>query len=245
MKIEKISDDSAAFIFDQLETYKTNVFTIERKSKIFLIDTFCGMESMDLIKQTLGKKFNKEIIIINTHFHWDHVWGNCAFKNSIIISHKLCREFLNKHWEEQLKGNRKYISGNSEKTLPNVTFEKIIKFENENIEIFYTPGHTLDSISVFDCYNKILYVGDNLEKPIIYVENNDIKMYIDTLEKYLSMKPEKIMAGHTLYLNKKDIFNTIKYLQDLRDGKNIEFEDEYIRNVHKENFNFINNKTLQ
>jgi len=243
MKSKEISTDSSVFIFNELETYKTNVFLIERKAKVFLIDTFCGTDSMNLIKGILSKKLNKEIIIVNTHFHWDHVWGNCAFKNNLIISHKLCRKFLDKYWKEQLKQNKKYILGNVEKVLPNFTFKEGIKFENEEIEIFYSPGHTLDSISIFDHHNGILYAGDNLEKPIIYVENKDIEIYIETLEKYLKLKPKKIMAGHTIYLNEEDIFKTIKYLENLRNGSHIQFESEYMTKVHKENYNLINEKT--
>lgn len=234
----KISKNSNVFIYNDIESYTTNVFLIEKKSKIFLIDTFCGPDSMMPIKKILEHN-NKEVIVINTHFHWDHVWGNSSFKKNIIISHELCRELLDKYWEEQLKKNEKYILGNIEKYLPNLTFKENINFYNEGIEIFYSPGHTIDSISIFDHDEKILYVGDNLEKPIIYVENNDIKTYIKTLNKYLDYKPKKIIASHTLNLTEENIHQTIKYLNDLKNGNKIEFENEYMRKIHIENYNLI------
>ena len=170
MKNEKISKNCNVFIYNELKEYTTNIFLIEKKSKIFLIDTFCSSESMIPIKKILADKYDsKEVIVINTHFHWDHVWGNSSFKKNIIISHKLCREILNEHWEEQFKKNQNYTLGSVEKSLPNLTFKGSINFPDEGIEIFYSPGHTLDSISIFDHDEKILYVGDNLEKPIISV----------------------------------------------------------------------------
>jgi hydroxyacylglutathione hydrolase len=240
MESIKIGNNSNAFVFDEIESYTTNVFLIEKKSKIFIIDTFCGSDSMAPIKKILeNKPSNKEVIIINTHFHWDHVWGNSSFKANTIISHELCRELLEKNWQEQLVRNKKYISGNVEKHLPNVTFKEKISFHDEGLEIFYSPGHTIDSISIFDQDEKILYVGDNLEKPIIYVENKDIETYTKTLEKYLDYKPNKIIASHTLDLTDENIYQTIKYLSDLENGDIIEFETEYTRKVHAENYNLI------
>lgn len=240
MKIMKISKSCSVFTYNELETYSTNVFLIEKKSKIFLIDTFCGPDSMKPVKKILKDKYSsKEVIIINTHFHWDHVWGNCSFNGNMIIGHELCRELLYRYWEDQLNKNRKYVLGNVEKVLPTITFKEKINFNNEGIEIFYSPGHTIDSISIFDQDEKILYVGDNLEKPIIYVENNDIDTYIKTLKRYLEYKPKKIMAGHTLDLTEKDIHETIEYLNDLKDGNRIQFETEYMRKIHTENCNII------
>lgn len=237
----KISENCNVFIYDHIESYTTNVFLIEKKSKVFLIDTFCGADSMMPIKKAL-EGVSKEVIVINTHFHWDHVWGNCSFKENMIISHEKCRELLDKHWDEQLKKNEKYILGNTEKYLPNLIFNTNINFHNEGIEIFYSPGHTIDSISIFDHDEKILYAGDNLEKPIIYVEDKDIETYIKTLKKYLDYKPKKIMAGHTLNLTEDNINQTIKYLNDLKNGCKFEFENEYMRKIHSENYNLIHGK---
>jgi hydroxyacylglutathione hydrolase len=236
----RIGNNSNAFVYDNIESYTTNVFLIEKNSKIFIIDTFCGPDSIVPIKKIIeNNKNDKEVIVINTHFHWDHVWGNCSFKENTIISHEFCRELLEEHWEEQLKRNEKYILGNVEKCLPNVTFKDNISFPNEGIEIFHSPGHTIDSISIFDREEKILYVGDNLEKPIIYVEDKDIETYITTLKKYLTYKADKIIASHTLNLTEEDIYQTIKYLRDLKNGDKIEFDTEYMRKIHNGNFNFI------
>lgn len=238
MKSIKISENCNVFIYDDIRDYNTNVFLIEKNSKIFLIDTFCGSDSMIPIKKALEHN-NKEVIVINTHSHWDHVWGNCSFKENTIISHEICRELLDEQWEDQLNKNEKYILGNVEKYLPNITFKENINFHEEGIEIFYSPGHSIDSISIFDHDEKILYVGDNLEKPIIYVESNDIETYIKTLKIYLDYKPKKIMAGHTLNITEEDINETIKYLNDLKNGDKIEFETEYMRKIHEENYNLI------
>lgn len=242
MDIQSISRNAIAYVYDSIESYLTNVFLIEGRSKVFIIDTFCGSESMVSVLNTLNTNFqNKEIIVINTHFHWDHVWGNCSFRGKNIISHEICRELLDKQWETQVNKNKRYIEGKVEKCLPGITFKEKIIFHDEGIELFYSPGHTVDSISIFDHNERILYVGDNLEKPIIYVENDDISAYIKTLENYLNYKPKKIAAGHTLNLTEENIFETIEYLNGLSIGKEMHFESEYERKIHYQNLCTIHN----
>lgn len=234
--IEKISGSCKVYIFYELGEYLTNVFVIEKKNRAYIIDTFCGDGYMKPILKSLG---NKEIVVINTHFHWDHVLGNCCFDGCKIISHEKCRELLDACWESQLTENKKYVLGNADKKLPNVTFDSKVYFEDDEIELFYSPGHTADSISIYDHEEEILYVGDNLEKPIVYLENGDVEAYIKTLETYISYKPKKIMAGHTLNLNEKDILDTIEYLKGLKDGKRFCFKSEYEERVHRENIKYI------
>ncbi|WP_097025963.1 MBL fold metallo-hydrolase [Clostridium peptidivorans] len=240
MEIKQISGKSTAYVYDDIENYLTSVFLIEKKSKIYLIDTFCGSNSIKPIINEINKiSQHKEVIVINTHFHWDHVWGNCSFKGRNIISHEMCRKLLDKFWEEQINKNSEYIFGEAEKHLPNITFKEKIIFEDDGIELFYSPGHTIDSISIFDHEEKILYVGDNLEKPIIYVESDDVDTYINTLKNYLSYNPKKIVASHTLEITKEDLLNTIKYLKSLQVNEEVKFESEYERKIHKENLKIV------
>lgn len=241
MNILPISSNAVVYTYDSIEDYVTNVFVIEASSKVFIIDTFCGSKSMEPILNRINTSSkNKEIIVINTHFHWDHVWGNISFRGNDIISHEICRKLLDEQWEMQVESNKQYIEGRVEKCLPNITFKEKLIFHGEGIELFYSPGHTVDSISIFDYNERVLYVGDNLEKPIIYVESEDITTYIKTLKNYLTYKPKKIVAGHTLDLKEDDIFNTIEYLEGLSEGKKFSFQSDYERKIHHQNLHTLN-----
>lgn len=241
MEIKRISDNATAYIYDDLDDYITSVFFIECERKIFIIDTFCGTKSMKPILERIRESSKeKQVVIINTHSHWDHFWGNCSFKKNDIISHELCRELINQSWDEQIREHGKYILGKAEKHLPNITFKERIIFHNEGIEVFHSPGHTRDSISVFDQEEKILYVGDNLEKPIIHVEDADIGSYVKTLQNYLNYKPSKIVASHTLYLTEADIEDTIDYLNNLVAKKEMNFQSQHMEKIHRQNLKICN-----
>jgi hydroxyacylglutathione hydrolase len=243
MNICKIAANAVAFSYNNIEDFTTNVFLIETSSKFFVMDTYCGSDAIKPILEEINlSSKNKEIIVINSHFHWDHVWGNISFAKKDIISHEICRKLLHEQWENQIKNNRRYILGRANKRLPNITFKEKMIFYDEGIELFYSPGHTIDSISLFDHNERVLYAGDNLEKPIIYVENNDINTYIKSLENYLNYKPKKIVAGHSLDLKEEDIFSTIEYLKGLSEGREFTFKTDYERKIHYQNINMMNKK---
>ncbi|MBC7959845.1 MAG: MBL fold metallo-hydrolase, partial [Vallitaleaceae bacterium] len=150
MKITAINSYSTIFTYDEIENFETSAFLIE-KDKFYLIDTYCGPQSMQPILEVI-KNSNppKEVVVINTHFHWDHVWGNCSFAKSNIIAHELCRCKMDEVWESQIQRNEKYVMGEIVKQLPNITFSEKLTFLQEGIELFHSPGHTKDCISIFD-----------------------------------------------------------------------------------------------
>lgn len=239
MDYHKISSQATVFTFDNIASYLTHVYLIEKPSRYYLLDTYCGIDSIMSALSASYISQAKEMVVINSHFHWDHVWGNCAFKDKIIISHELCRESLDQFWEPQLEKNGEHQTGRVEKTLPNWTFTDRIMLHDDDLEIFHSPGHTQDSISIFDHQERILYVGDNLEKPIIYVESDDLQTYIHTLENYLTYEPQKIVSGHSLDLTEADIVETIKYLQALQAGEEVRFQGEYEKSIHEQNLQVI------
>jgi glyoxylase-like metal-dependent hydrolase (beta-lactamase superfamily II) len=160
VKIQEIKSRSVVFTFDATPDWDLNIHLILGDKYNYLIDTGLGSENMEPVKQHLQP--GKPVIVINTHYHWDHVWGNVAFGGSAIISHSLCRQRLEERWDAMIRKNRQYISGDVQMCLPNLVFEDGLYFPDDGIRIFYTPGHTEDGISVFDEQDKVLNAGDNI-----------------------------------------------------------------------------------
>jgi glyoxylase-like metal-dependent hydrolase (beta-lactamase superfamily II) len=240
MKRTELTRNTTAYLFDEIEDYYTCVFLIEKKSTIFVIDTFCGSISMEPILRHLARVGKgKQVIVVNTHFHWDHVWGNVAFQDRTIIGHRFCYEDLATSWQSQIDNRGRYRLGRVERVLPSLTFDQSLRFPAEKIEIFHSPGHTRDSISIFDHEEGALYVGDNVETPIIYVEAPDVDTYIQTLEHYLARSARKIFGSHTLEITPADIENSIDYLKKLKTGTGVEFRSEYEKTIHSQNLSML------
>lgn len=238
MTILNLSSNSKAYIFDEIHPIQTAVYRIVGQKNQYLIDTYCGSGYLEQVISDI-KACGKPLYVINTHSHWDHVWGNCAFSGTPIIAHTICRNYQDTHWDIELLENKKYAKGNTSKTLPSITFDQSLVFEEDGIELLYTPGHSMDSISIYDRNQKILYAGDNLELPLVYINHKNLDLYINTLQQYLVMDVQKYTGNHTLSLTREDIKHIIDYLMELKNGSTRSFDNGYLQSVHDWNLKVL------
>ena len=195
----------ASFVF--------NIALILGERHNFIIDTGFGSESIAPVLEYIQHNAPKNpIIAINTHSHWDHTWGNCALKNHTIISHPLCREFANRDWENEQSKWKKYIQGNATKCLPNMTFEDKLHFPEDGVEIFHSPGHSADCISVFHETEKILYAGDNIGLDSSYLPHieTDIPTFQRLIETYKTYPFEQCISTHSSKTYGKELLSVME-----------------------------------
>jgi cyclase len=243
MNYRKIASRGHLFTFDELEGFQTNVYLIEGSHHLFVLDTFLGPEAMasliDVMRTLPGEK---PVIVFNSHFHWDHIWGNAAFGDVLIFSHQKCRELIIAHGLAELKEYGHLKMGEVILTNPGVTFDSALRFEEDNLFFFHSPGHTEDSSSVWDPLDKVLFVGDNLESPLPYLSTPDLGPYLDTLEKYLTFPAEWIIAGHATSQDRQLLESNRNYVRCFREGKTELYESEPYRRIHEANCQLVNRK---
>ena len=198
MKPIKITDRNVMFTQPMNERYDLNMGLILGKKHNFIIDTGLGSGSVKPVIEFIGNS-KKPVVVINTHYHWDHVWGNFMFKDSLIIGHPLCCKLQDKHWDEMVKDNRSAIDGEMRKCLVNITFEGTLHFPDDEITIFTSIGHSGDDISVYDTVEKVLYAGDNIgdtEDEIIPWISTDFETFKSLIELYKKYDFDYCIAGH-------------------------------------------------
>jgi len=174
MKPIKITNRNIMFSEPMSETYDLNIGLILGTKHNFIIDTGRGANSVKPVLEYIGDD-KKPIIVINTHSHWDHLWGNWMFESCPIIAHKLCRDILEEHWDASVNDLPHRMDGEVRKCLPNVTFEGSMYFPEDGISLFHTPGHCANSISIYDAVDRVLYAGDEIGDT-----NEEIIPWIDT-----------------------------------------------------------------
>ncbi|MCL2409856.1 MAG: MBL fold metallo-hydrolase [Oscillospiraceae bacterium] len=163
MQILKITNRNTIFTAKENATSTVNTGIIRGKTHNFIIDTGTGGDFTKAMLNYLGDD-PLPIVVINTHHHWDHVYGNWMFEGNQIIAHKLCAEFLDNDWTEKMeevKAHGAVFHGEVHKCLPNRLIDAPLYFPDDGVLIFPNPGHSVDCISVFDEIDKILYLGDN------------------------------------------------------------------------------------
>ena len=171
---------------------------------VFLSDT--GFEeTAEAVKAELKKLGSDDIkIVINTHWHGDHVGGNMLFgKEATIIAHHNVRKLLSEdqnlpYWQETYKAL-------PEHARPSVTFYKgsTIFFNGEEIEITHFPGGHSDGDAIVYFKNaNVAHLGDLLFSdgfPAVDFENGgNVAQFASNLKQIAEMLPSdvKIIAGH-------------------------------------------------
>jgi glyoxylase-like metal-dependent hydrolase (beta-lactamase superfamily II) len=220
MKTIKVGTRGYFFSFD--DPYFTTLYVINGKNRIFICDTFLGPDPMIEVLNFLEKEGikDKEIVVFNTHYDYDHIWGNQLFENSIILAHELCVKELEKTGEDDLKQFEAHRKGNVKLVLPNTEFKERLVFPDEGIEFYHSPGHTADSSSCYDSVDKVLIVGDNLESPIPFIRILNLQEYINSLREYLTRDVKIIVSGHDELMYDDSLLRAnLEYLENFAPNK--------------------------
>ncbi|MCL2397694.1 MAG: MBL fold metallo-hydrolase [Defluviitaleaceae bacterium] len=203
MKITKVTSRNIMFGTPECEGADVNMAVILGTKHNFVIDTGIGGDCSQAMLDYIGDD-PKPIIVINTHHDWDHVAGNWVFEGSTIIAHKLCPALMDKKWGEQIKWageNDRYFRGEARKCLPSLVFDGVLHFPEDGITIFHAPGHTEDSIGIYDAVDKVLHTGDGFGvyggKAHYWGKTEDVAGFRNMIEIYKQYDFDVCISGHS------------------------------------------------
>jgi len=222
MKVTEIGSRGLMFDFEDGETTlgQTIVYLIKGEKYFFLCDTQTGSKPMSLVKDYIEEELkNKQLIIFNSHYHWDHIWGNDFFEDSIIVSHSKARDNMIENAEKELKENSKFVEGKIKIKYPDITFDKKLSFEDEGVEFIYAPGHTSGHAICYDKKEKIVFVGDLVEEPIPMLLDKDLDAFRNSLEYILTMNANTYVTTHSYIASEEMVNVNLQYVKAVIDNK--------------------------
>lgn len=177
------------------------VGVIDDSNAIYLIDSGLGPDHIrEIVTST-----DRPVHLILTHGHWDHIWGGEAITGN-IYAHELTKETIS---PKDFKKFKRYHRGVTKLTYPTVTFSESLILGH--LELFHTPGHTSDSISIWDPVDHMLFVGDNL-----FVEHRDrslTKEHLASLKLYREFDFKYIIPAHIKAMERKHLEEAIHRLE--------------------------------
>ena len=230
MEIIRISSLVTAFI---RPVEGVNAGLIHTPQGMIMIDT---TSSPGEVRALLGAvEICPEVVhlVINTHFHSDHTWGNQAFTCS-ILAHRLCRERMRSnlrnewtleafqssiddlHKTDPKKADdfRLTVEGLRIK-LPDQVFED--RYEGDmggvKYQLIHLGGHTPNSSVIWlpDC--RLLYAADLIfQGRYPYIFDADVPVWIDRLGRLLEFDASVIIPGHGELSRESDIMALRDYL---------------------------------
>ncbi len=231
MDILRLGSNFTAFIRPE---QGANVGLIHTPHGMILIDTTSSPAGIKALLGLVGMSANEVRLVINTHFHNDHTWGNQLFK-SPILAQRTCQELM----KAALEGNwsqaalqtelsdlertdprkaddfRQLLEGLHIK-LPDKIFEDRFKDELGGVryEVIHFGGHTPDSSIIWLPGQKMLYASDLIFQgryPFIF--DSDIPAWINALDRLLEYQAEVIIPGHGVRCGEAEIGELRNYLQ--------------------------------
>jgi glyoxylase-like metal-dependent hydrolase (beta-lactamase superfamily II) len=185
-----------------------NCFLVAGRERVILIDTGLGIGD---IHRAVTELTNLDVLVVNTHYHWDHSGGNSRFDD--IAIHELGAEKLERgpdmtklesyavyarrmldRFGDFRATDEEFFGFLSDETIPRplpddfdfatwkipasiptrlLTDGDRIDLGGRTLQVLHTPGHTPDSICLFDKENGLLFGGDTYNTGPIYAHLPD------------------------------------------------------------------------
>lgn len=209
-KVKQI--DEVTYVISETHHWEeTNIYYLIGEKFNLVIDTGTGLFKL---RKLLEQIDDKEIHVITTHTHWDHIGNHDEFEH--IMVHELDKDWIIKGIPIPIKFIRMNLIKDVPKELipenfvledyelfrtdkvKTITDGETIDIGGREIGIIHTPGHSPGHISLYEQNRGYLYTGDILYKGRMYCnyESTDPKSYYNSVNKLYELR-ESITQIHT------------------------------------------------
>lgn len=195
-------------------------FVVVGSERAAVIDTMNGYEDVQKVARTIT---DLPLIVINTHGHLDHIYGNAYFDEVYIHP-----EDLNLAWSSY--GYYNYRIMETQFDLKPVNFlnteeEDVFDLGGVSLEVFHVPGHTQGGICLLDREDRVLFTGDTINKHCWMQLDCSIPMedFYESLENLQGIRSEYdyILHGHTQDFDDASLYeNLMAAVKEVIDGVN-------------------------
>jgi glyoxylase-like metal-dependent hydrolase (beta-lactamase superfamily II) len=196
-------------IYEPHQSEETISYLIVGDNRAMLFDTGMGMSD---IRKVTAELTRLPIVVLNSHTHDDHVGNNWEFETIYGMDTDFTRENARGSREDaQAEVAPDQICGHLPERFDPKTYAtrpwKITSFTHDgdridlggrSLKIIATPGHTPDSISLFDSVNGLLFTGDTYYPGTIwlYRPETDLAAYGTSIQRLAALAPRvKMVLG--------------------------------------------------
>lgn len=216
----------------------TGVFmTLVRGSqKALLVDTGWGVSD---IKGLLKKIVRTPVIVVNTHGHPDHCFGNCFFDE--VLTPFLDKDVFNEIGDYEDKRKNRFLSDKMKeickdlKMPPFKGYEAGKVFELGDLSVQAIPlyGHTKGSLGLLIKEERLLLCGDSLGNYVwlFLKESLPLEKVRENCEMLLELPFDKILGSHSKVLWEKASIKTMIKNIDLIRNPDFVCKSEYCQDI--------------
>lgn len=194
------------------EAHEATGYLVIGEEKACVIDTMNGYND---IHKAVRELTDKPLVIVNTHGHPDHIFGNVYFQEEAYLNSKdleLSRMFTN---------DPEFIRECEQKNVKMPPFRDIhggdmIDLGGRTLEVYDLPGHTPGGILLLLPQERVLFTGDAINHHLWMQLDGCLCMedFVQEIDKvlFLEEKADMILHGHA------HDYDDISLMRCLRDG---------------------------
>jgi cyclase len=231
LKVERVSGTAYARIAGGDSIYEgwgANQGIVTTSEGCVVVDTgFTASSARSLLREARRRGSAPVRLVLNTHDHSDHVFGNSVFDEEaspVILAHANCKARLLELGRERMGGYRRFDARlKSELTGLRICPPQVTYREGAELTMGETTfrlvhprrrAHTSGDTMVFMPEEKVLFAGD-----VVWVgyhpnlEDADIEGWLKALEAISRMNPDLIVPGHGPVADKRCIAPLARYLR--------------------------------
>jgi cyclase len=196
---ERVAD--SVYVFTSEVYAQVNAGVIVGPEWSVVIDTLPVPSETIEMRNYIERRLNSPIrYVINTHYHADHTFGNCWFKDAAIVGDRVCRGLLDTRGREALdiakQHNREMRD--VEIVLPSIVVDDgslSIKIGKRTLKLIPLPGHSPDGVGVLVLEDRVLFSGDSM-LPVPFIVDGDPDILAASMKRIPKLNLESLVQGH-------------------------------------------------
>jgi len=212
-------------VMEDFSGMEVDAYAIITERYVVVCDTMlCPEDAAVMMQMVQGELTGRELLVVNSHADWDHVWGNRYFTSEhaapiIAHEHSLVRLQSGESREELEDFQQRYPVFRSVTLVPpTITFERRLTIHGGDlsIELIPAPGHHLDHIAAWIPQLRLLLAFDAAEMPFPIIEDAAaVPLMYSTLESLIALQPERVLCSHGKTTSPELVIGNLAYLREV------------------------------
>jgi cyclase len=213
---------------DVLHSFGANQGFVTSGDTCLVIDSGFHYQTAGQVLSRIRKDSPKRLLVLDTHYHSDHVFGNGVFAESgaAVLAHEKCLRRMESQSSGLLSKYRRSdfrlskLLKNVEVSLPSVTYDNRLSAHLSGgfqVEIVHPAGraHTDGDSMVHVPEDRVVFSGD-----VLWVgyhpnlEDADVKGQIRALRTILRWNPRRVVPGHGPVCGLQEVKRFVRYLEE-------------------------------
>ena len=201
------------------DNHEATGYIVVGQEKALVIDTMIGFENvLDVVRSVT----NLPVMVVNTHGHCDHIYGNVYFENAYL--HPADLPIANQHMQFPEFVEECQKRGAKMPPFQPIVGGDVIDLGGLHLEVIEIPGHTPGGILLLLREDRILFTGDSINHHLWMQLEESLPMpeFARKLESlmYLTEKADVILHGHARGTDDISLMNKVLIgVKEIVDGK--------------------------